>query len=126
MNKKRCKCRFVLQSNHRNGLANVLLGEDEDLLATLNLKKPYNFRKSFAVRRLSSSSTSSSPACCWFNPRPLPSPSVCKAVMTDLIARLGELRFAIINSPISAGLKLAPFWNISSTCGNSLCSFTPR
>jgi len=38
---------------------------------------------------------------------PLRSPSVYNVVMTNFIAWLGEFRFAIINSLISAGLKLA-------------------
>jgi len=41
-------------------------------------------------------------------PTPLRSPSICNAMMTDFIARLGEFLFAIINSLISAGLKLTP------------------
>jgi hypothetical protein len=38
---------------------------------------------------------------------PLWSPSVYNALMINFIARLGEFRFVIINSLISAGLKLA-------------------
>jgi hypothetical protein len=37
------------------------------------------------------------------------------AMMTDFIARLFEFWFAIISSLISAGLKLALLWKISST-----------
>jgi len=121
-----------LVTNYRNGLAGKEEFEDEDFLVTLNLKKLYSLRKSLTVltpspqTTPSGSSISSSSFCFPIKPHPLPSPSVCNAVMTDLMARLGEFRFAIINSPISAGLKLAPFWKISCTWGNSLCSFTPR
>jgi hypothetical protein len=41
-------------------------------------------------------------------PTPLQSPSVCNAMMTDFITRLGKFRFTIISSLISAELKLAP------------------
>jgi len=103
----------VLQRSHssqiRNGLANTLFGDVEDFLGPFNLKNPYNFR----VSRTPSSTSSSFPMRRSINPHPLPSPSVFNVVITDLIARLGEFRFTIINSPIFAGLKLAPFSNIS-------------
>jgi len=53
------------------------------------------------------------------------SPSVCNGVMTDFIARLGEFfRFTIISSLISAELKLALLWKISSTWDKSLWSLS--
>jgi hypothetical protein len=44
----------------------------------------------------------------------LQSPSIYNAVMIDFIARLGEFWFSIISLLISAKLKLALLWKIST------------
>jgi hypothetical protein len=109
-------------------LRSGVISNDSDVLLLLNLNKPYNFLKSFMAWTPSLEKTPEcspessvdfleelSVHCLLMFKDPLPSPSVCKAVITDFKARLGEFLFASISSPISAGLKLAPVRKISST-----------
>lgn len=101
---------------------------DPDFLLLFNLKKPYSFRNSLTVCTLSrqrkpppwspASSTGLgglSALRCPIFAGLLESPLICRAVMTDFRARLGELRLTIMISPISAGLRVAPLWKISSS-----------
>ncbi|KAF4350395.1 hypothetical protein G4B88_030913 [Cannabis sativa] len=92
-----------------------------------NLKSPYSFLNSLTVgifsrQKTVAGSTDSSPVrpellllslCCGGSILLLAPfaglvPLLCRAEMTDFRARLGDVRFDIINSPISAALRLAP------------------